>query len=127
MAIVPEQLDGANITQDTARIGLINGDSRFIRGYLEMPAPKKFIASHTLGVAVQGINLGDVRRISVAYPPENEQSLIGNVLEAEENYVRREKSYLNKLQTQKTGLMQDLLTGKVRVKIDESEEISANV
>jgi hypothetical protein len=34
---------------------------------------------------------------------------------------------LAKYREQKTGLMQDLLTGKVRVKVDATEEVAAHV
>lgn len=33
----------------------------------------------------------------------------------------------DKLRSVKSGLMQDLLTGKVRVKVDEAEEVAAHV
>jgi type I restriction enzyme S subunit len=118
-AFVPQLLDGANITQDTARLGIIEGDARFIRGYLEMPLPARFIAARTLGVAVQGINLGDVRKIPMAYPPPSEQKHIGDVLELQDKRLTDERQFLAKLQTLKAGLMQDLLSGKVRVTVDE--------
>jgi hypothetical protein len=41
--------------------------------------------------------------------------------------VAKEKLQLAKLRTLKTGLMQDLLTGKVRVKVDQDEEATADV
>ena len=117
-AFVPESLDGANITQDTARIGIIAGDPRFIRGYLQMPEPARFIACNTLGVAVQGINLGEVRKIPIAFPPEKEQVAIGDIAETNRNKIETETVHVNKLRTLKSGLMQDLLTGKVRVNVE---------
>ena len=122
MAFVPEQLEGANITQDTARIGVVHGDPRFLRGYLTMPEPMRFVAVHTLGVAVQGINLGDVRRIPIAFPSIQEQEEIGHRTEVFERRLSCEQSHLEKLQILKKGLMHDLLTGKVRVNVDELEE-----
>lgn len=121
-ALVPPSLSGANITQDTARIAVVGGDVRFVRGYLNMPYPKRFIECHTLGVAVQGINLRDVRRIRIAFPPAKEQELLGNVLDILESVSYREQEQLAKLAKKKIGLMHDLLTGKVRVKVDEAEE-----
>ena len=122
MSFVPAILDGANITQDTARVGIVKGDPRFIRGYMQMPAPQRFVANHTLGVAVQGINLGDVRRIPTAFAPSREQQQIGDVLDAQNHRLETELVHLTKLRTLKTGLMQDLLTGKVRVKVEKNEE-----
>ncbi|MCE5237809.1 restriction endonuclease subunit S [bacterium] len=121
MAIVPQHLSDANITQDTARIGLVEGDARFISAYLGMPAPASFIASHTLGVAVQGINLGDVRLIPVAFPLPDEQTAIGDILDAQEAAVVAEQRQLAKLRLLKGGLMHDLLTGEVPVTPDEGD------
>lgn len=114
-AFVPTQLDGANITQDTARIGLVGTDPRFVREYLAMPIPAKFIATHTLGVAVQGINLGDVRRIPIACPEPHEAKLIADTVESSNERIATELKELHKLKLAKFGLMDDLLTGHVRV------------
>jgi len=40
--------------------------------------------------------------------------------------LEREAEYAASLAKTKTGLMQDLLTGKVRVKVNESEEATTN-
>jgi type I restriction enzyme, S subunit len=114
-AFVPKALNKANITQDTARIGIVKGDARFVRAYLEMPEPHRFIQIHSLGVAVQGINLRDVRRIPVAFPSSTEQRVIGDAIEIAERRISSEKWLMTKLESIKRGLMEDLLTGKVRV------------
>jgi type I restriction enzyme, S subunit len=120
-AFVPKNLEGANITQDTARISIEKGVPSFIRAYLEMPASKLFIDIHTLGVAVQGINLGDVRRIPIAFPSINEQKVISEKLDLFERRITKEINYLAKLNLIKTGLMQDLLSGKKSVENSISE------
>jgi type I restriction enzyme S subunit len=102
---------------------VVSGDARFVRDDLEMPIPSQFIACRTLGVAVQGINLGDVRLIPVVFPSPEEQRKIGDVLDQHDRLVLRETANLAKLQTTKTALMQDLLTGKVRVKVDEATNV----
>lgn len=114
-AFVPAQLDGANITQDTARIEVSRLDSRFVREYLAMPSPSSFIATHTLGVAVQGINLRDVRRIPLAAPEAHEATRIADIIETSNGRIAAEKLTLEKIKLARTGLMDDLLTGRVRV------------
>jgi restriction endonuclease S subunit len=47
----------------------------------------------------------------------NEQQKIIDVIDAKDKLIESEETNLAKLQKQKQGLMQDLLTGKVRVKI----------
>lgn len=114
-AFVPPQLEAANITQDTARIGISGLDARFVREYLAMPVPGRFITTHTLGVAVQGINLGDVRRIPISVPQAREAEQIADILEANDKRMSEEKLRAEKLSLAKSGLMDDLLTGRVRV------------
>lgn len=114
-AFVPGQLEGANITQDTARVGITGVDARFVREYLAMPSPVRFIATHTLGVAVQGINLRDVRRIPIAVPRADEAKAIADMLDAASDRIATEALEAQKLTIAKSGLMDDLLTGRVRV------------
>jgi type I restriction enzyme, S subunit len=111
MAFVPQQLNSANITQDTARVGIVKGDARFIKYYLATPQSVRFMELHTRGVAVQGINLGDVRKIPIAFPPIDEQVEIANRLDAIYNQINVTESNIAKLKRLKVGLMQDLLTG----------------
>lgn len=121
-AFVPFSLHGANITQDTARITIKEGKPDFVRAYLSMSIPRRFIEIHTLGVAVQGINLRDVRRIPLAFPSLDEQQIISERITAIEHRVYAEQNYLNQLNSIKIGLMQDLLTGQVRVTVPEPED-----
>ena len=51
-------------------------------------------------------------------PPLNEQRRISNILNNIDKRLDIEKGYLNQQQQIKQGLMQQLLTGKTRVKID---------
>ena len=65
-AIVPKELDGANITQDTARISLREEfNNHFIKCVLDSPVIQSWIQLHVKGLAVKGINLEDVRRIPI--------------------------------------------------------------
>lgn len=72
-AVVPRELDGANITQDTARLAITNAVPTFIRECLRSAGLQHWMARHTKGVAVRGINLGDVKRIPVIAPPRDQQ------------------------------------------------------
>jgi len=116
MAFVPEHLRGANITQDTARLAITNANPRFVRQYLEMPKPQAFIELHTIGQAVKGINLRDVRLIPLVVPPTSEQLQIIDICDTYDSRIHTEEAYRDKLKLQKQGLMHDLLTGKVRLK-----------
>jgi type I restriction enzyme S subunit len=68
LAIVPPELDGANITQDTARLAIVGAEPVFVRECLRTSAFQRWMAKHTKGVAVQGINLGDVKLMPILAP-----------------------------------------------------------
>lgn len=114
MAFVPPHLAGANITQDTARLAVVGSSPSFVRHYLSMPVPRRFVKVHTLGVAVQGINLGEVRRIPIAVPSQEEADEVAARLDTLEQRVAEETRSAAGLRSIKAGLSEDLLTGRVR-------------
>ena len=64
------------------------------------------------------MNKNDFLKISVTVPDIEEQKKIAGVLGAFDNQIGLLKKYLVKLQKQKNGLMQKLLTGEIRVKVN---------
>lgn len=73
IAITPAELDGANITQDTARLAVTRANPAFIQGVLEADCIREWMARRTKGAAVQGLNLGDLRLVPVLQPPAEVQ------------------------------------------------------
>ncbi|HZG61411.1 MAG TPA: restriction endonuclease subunit S [Anoxybacillus sp.] len=65
------------------------------------------------------VHLSQFFKISVPVPPKDEQKKIVEIISSIENKIQNEKQRLNQLQMTKKGLMQVLLTGKVRVKVDD--------
>jgi type I restriction enzyme S subunit len=115
VAMVPRELAAANITQDTARIGVTLGIPEFFRFYLETDIAQRYFALNTIGVAVQGINLRDVRKTPVPMPGVEEQKRIAEAAISLVLSIRSELTALRQLKAIKAGLMRDLLTGRVRV------------
>ena len=64
-AYVPKELDGANITQDTARIRVKAEYKDYLRYAFETSHSKFYIELNTIGQAVQGINLKALREMKV--------------------------------------------------------------
>ena len=58
-----------------------------------------------------------------AWPQIEEQRRIAKLAQSHDAESNIERDHLEKLRLLKTGLMQDLLTGKVRVKVGEAEEV----
>lgn len=67
------------------------------------------------------VNVGDIKNILTCCPPEGEQGYIGKSIKNVQSKLMNEKLYMEKLVAQKSGLMHDLLTGKVPVTIDQAE------
>lgn len=72
-ATVPDVLDGANITQDTARFSLVGANRDYVRECLSTYGFQRWMDRHTKGVAVRGINLGDLRKMPIPVPSTAEQ------------------------------------------------------
>jgi type I restriction enzyme S subunit len=87
VAIVPRALDGANITQDTARIAPLESlDRRYLAAYLRSDDAQRYFRAVARGVAVKGVNIGDLRTMPIPLPPLEEQRRI--VQEVEERLSR---------------------------------------
>jgi type I restriction enzyme S subunit len=65
------------------------------------------------------IGLTELKEIIVAYPNKIEQDLIGERFDTIEAKVQTEQDFLQKQQQIKAGLMNDLLSGRKKVFINE--------
>ncbi|HQN92745.1 MAG TPA: restriction endonuclease subunit S [Prolixibacteraceae bacterium] len=76
----------------------------------------KIITSGARGDGLLNVNTEDFFKIKVPYPQKEEQIAIAKVLHAADKEISLLKAKAEKLREQKKGLMQVLLTGKVRLK-----------
>lgn len=116
--LVPEELNGANLTQGTARIAPNNNliESEYLLWAMRTPYFDKQILEQKKGTTFFEITLGQLRNMLVAFPTnKDEQKVIATNLKTASDNLLLLKNKHNKLQKLKTGLMQDLLTGKVNV------------
>ncbi|MGG3821624.1 restriction endonuclease subunit S [Geobacillus thermodenitrificans] len=72
-----------------------------------------------------GIDMDALKNYGFPLPPISEQKKITAILDNVQAKIDKENDYLQQLQIIKKGLMQSLLTGKVRVKVDEDEVVSS--
>jgi type I restriction enzyme S subunit len=83
MAEVPLSLNGANITQDTARLSISPEHNRgYLRAVLESRFVERQIQSRITGLAVKGINIGELRQIQIPLPARSKQDEIAGKLSA---------------------------------------------
>jgi len=102
-------------------------DYEFVFYHLEHDYLK--LRAISLGSGRAGLNLKVLREYKIVFPPLDEQKRIASVLSQIDEVIEKEQRYKEKLEKIKKGLMEDLLTGKVRVNnlIDESTETSREV
>ena len=67
------------------------------------------------GSTVGHVKVGDIRDLAIPFCSDPEQGLITAALKSKDQLLDNDREQLAKLRIQKTGLMQDLLTGKVSV------------
>lgn len=96
-AVVPHELDGANITQDTARLAIVGASSVFVRECLRTEGFQRWMAKHTKGVAVRGINLGDVKLMPIILPPRADQDKFARQADAVDTLRIAHRASLAKL------------------------------
>ena len=77
----------------------------------------RFAASVSERSGFPKINRKELGEYRLALPPTDEQLHIASVMDTHDARIHTEEQYRDKLKLQKKGLMHDLLTGKVRVRV----------
>jgi len=123
--IVPDWLDGANLTQTTARLAI--GDQavpEFIKAVLNSPIGEQQVNSFLKGAAQPGLNCSDVEKFLVPLPSIVEQQQIAALMSDMDNEILALEASLEKTRALKQGMMQALLTGRVRLPV-QAEALDA--
>lgn len=117
VGVVPEGIGEAYINQHIALVRPIMTavNSRFVGHYLSGPFAQRYISKLNDSGAKAGLNLPTIRGLLTTAPPRIEQNLIATRLDAIDKRIRDSATESAKLQELKTALMDDLLTGRVRV------------
>ena len=83
--------------------------------YFKLQHMKPAFEAIALGSTVKTIGLDYFKKLRVAVPGRPEQGVVAAIMMDAEQTIRRHLVELGKLRELKTGLMDDLLTGRVRV------------
>lgn len=117
IAVVPKELDKANISRSVARISINDelANPIFVRYYLDSSGIKNLIRLNQVGGAQPVLNLKEISKIKIPLPSRKEQDKIATTLEliSSKSTILKEKK--EQYSVLKKGLMQQLLTGKIRV------------
>lgn len=125
---VPSELEGANLTQDTARISpmeSVNGD--WLMYALRSEGFRQQMDLHTQGATVEGINLFDLRRGIVPVPPREEQQKIseylGNIESKLDVLNNRIDDCIDILEQKRETLIIGAVTGEIDIGREQEVQI----
>jgi type I restriction enzyme S subunit len=111
VAQVPAELDGGNITQDTARLAVTEFMAkRFVYHYLRSPLAQNYFKRVARGVAVRGVNIGDLRLLPVPVAPIDEQQAIADEIDRRLSVADALIEAIDATQSHANRLRQSLLT-----------------
>jgi type I restriction enzyme, S subunit len=117
---VPVEIEGANLTQDAARVAPRRDIcGRWLMHTLRSPVIFGQLEAGSLGAAVQGINIRDLKHVKVPVPPLSEQLAIASHLD---NLLARLSStatlgiaLIDRLKERRSALITAAVTGQIDV------------
>jgi len=118
VALIPEN-NKFHLAPNVARISFKNGfyEPRFILQLFLSHFVKKQIDYLTSSTTQAALSMANIRKIKIFLPPFSEQYRIASILTQIDEVIEKEQKYKAKLERIKQGLMEDFLTGKVRVEV----------
>ncbi len=123
-ALVTEEFDGAKISGSYIAVvareeNLLNME--FFQWYSQLPYfyHQTYISSYGVHIEKMTFDFETFLQLEMKLPSFEEQTAIAQVLQAADTEIQLLKAKMGKLKEQKKGLMQVLLTGKKRLKIDQ--------
>jgi type I restriction enzyme, S subunit len=117
-AKVTKQAEGLTFQNHIFRLRTRGVDSQFALIWLNSDWVQGYWRSQTsTSSGLYTINRTMLERLPIPIPRRPEQEKIADIIFSSDQQIKTEESQLSKLKNLKQGLMQDLLSGQVRVKI----------
>lgn len=120
LGLVPQELDGYLSSQDLPAFDIASGyDPAFIFAFFARPDFYEELEKIATGTGSKRVHPEAVYRLSYPLPPLPEQKAIASVLSTLDAEIASLEALRSKVQEQKRGLMDELLLGRVRVRVGE--------
>ena len=107
---VPDELNGANLTENADRISNIRCNTDFLLYCLKSDFIKKIINSEMTTNAQPKLALTRIKQFPIPVPPLKEQQKIAEILSSVDAAIEKTEQVIAKTEEIKKGLMQQLLT-----------------
>jgi|TARA_A100001518_G_scaffold3156_1_gene3249 type I restriction enzyme S subunit len=130
VAIVPSELQGANISRTIARISFADDlTPSFYKHWIKSNEGLKATEDATVGSTRSSLNLSVLKKVPVPLPPRGEMSKVADVLDIVDTQIQKTKALIAKLEKVKEALLHDLLTrgidesGRLRPSPEQAPEL----
>lgn len=111
---IPDELDGANLTENADKLCDIKINKEFLMRVLQSSTIQNIIEAEKTSNAQPKLALARIREFIIPVPSKDEQEKISFILSAVDNKIEEYENKKQKLEELKKGLMQQLLTGRIR-------------
>lgn len=122
---VSEELDGANLTQDTVRLALDpdRADRRYLMWVLQGAASRDFWNFEITGATFRRLNLGTLARTPVPLPSLNEQREIADHLDREtakiDALIAKAERFIELARERRAALITAAVTGQIEIPTED--------
>jgi type I restriction enzyme S subunit len=129
--IVPEELEGANLTQDAARVAPRPGVwGPWLLAALRSRVTFAQLESRATGATISGINIRDLKRVLLPVPSLEEQKRIAEALNAQlrrlSDIGAKVSDAIDRLREYRTALISAAVTGKIDVRVSTTHPGAAD-
>jgi type I restriction enzyme S subunit len=120
-AIWNEELKNCYYQKAIHRLRPTNGSThvKFALRFFHFAKDCGIFTNYVSQTSIAHLTQEKLSKVPMFLPKYNEQTMISEKIDSLDNLIDAEKNRLGKLYYQKSGLMHDLLTGQVRVKITQ--------
>ena len=119
--MVPDELEGANLTQDAARVAYTQTThGHWLKYGLRSKVVLSQLAAGALGATIKGINIRDLKRALLPVPPRCEQERIASFLDTQTAHFSalsaKVQEAIDHLREFRTALISAAVSGKIDVR-----------
>lgn len=114
--LIPEKYDGAqSFTTLISRLKNESISKEFVCFYINSEIGQAFFDANQIGGGQKNVNAGTLKKMPISLPSLSEQTCIATILTDLDRDIEALERKIAKYKALKTGLMQNLLTGRIRL------------